>query len=434
MTKPLIALMQPSSGLRVPNKGAAKAFYRPTLRGLDRIELEQGSSMLPRVFNYLWTDALNLRSQHPITHVAMLHDDVAPAEGWLDTLLDEMEATGADMISAVVPIKTSHGLTSTAVNSQADPWVSRRLCLREVFNLPETFGVHDVPWREPGACLLPNTGCWICRFDQPWVERVAFRFHNRIVKAPDGKWTAHDIAEDWDFGRQLAAFGCKALATRKVQLEHELPQWHNRHAWGDWPTDLAFLEYTRRWNAAAQEVTTGEPRGWVFPADVDGWLTEAEGRVLAELARDKRALEIGSYCGRSTICLAQTAQAVCVVDPFDGRASATPRRDTLVQFMENVSRYGVLDKITVRQGLSGMIVPDLQERFDVAFIDGAHDRESVLADAQVATGRLAPDGLLVFHDYGPSDPGVIAAVDSLVASGARFLALTETVAVLRPAA
>src|SRR5258708_4656047 len=44
-----------------------------------------------------------------------------------------------------------------------------------------------------------------------------------------------------------------------------------------------------------------------FPEEVCGWLTDAEGRKLAELAADKRVLEIGSCEGRSTICMAQVA-------------------------------------------------------------------------------------------------------------------------------
>lgn len=422
--KPLIALMQPSSGLRVPHKGAAKAFYRPTKRGLDRLELEQGSSMLPRVFNMLWADALNLRCQHAITHAAMIHDDVAPEEGWLDILLDELERTGADMISAVVPIKNGRGLTSTAVENPDDPWVVRRLTLKEVFALPETFEAKDVPWNTSGAPLLPNTGLWLCKFDPAWVEKVCFKFVNRIAKMPDGQFTGQDMPEDWDFGRQLHSFGCKVVCTRKVKLDHEQPQFHNRSAWGDWPTDMAWLQYTKAQRGAVDGL-------WKFPGDVEGWLTETEGRTLAALAQGKAVLEIGSYCGRSTICLAQTAESVHAVDPFDGRAT-TVRQDTLTRFMENVVRYGVLEKITVLQGESQMVVPNIDQKFDLAFIDGAHDRMSVLGDADMAIKALAPGGLLAFHDYSDSDPGVMAAVDCLVARGAKLLDLTGTLAVVDP--
>ncbi len=39
--------------------------------------------------------------------------------------------------------------------------------------------------------------------------------------------------------------------------------------------------------------------------DVRGWLNDDEGRLLAKYAEGKRVLEVGSYCGRSTIWMAR---------------------------------------------------------------------------------------------------------------------------------
>lgn len=438
MSKPLVALVQPSAGgHRVPFREAARAYWRAS-KGLDRLELEQSTSMLPRCFNMLWADALNLRAQHPITHFAMLHDDVGAELGWLDTLYAEMERTGADILSVVVPIKNHFGVTSTAIDNPADPWIVRRLTMKEAFDLPETFGIEDIPYAEPGSCLLANTGCWICRFDSDWVERFAdvawhgdgqsgFRFRSKIIKGPEGKYLAADIPEDWDFSRMAAKLGRRVLCTRKVKVQHELPAYHNAHPWGNWPTDLHWLEYQ-------QALRAGDgPPGWRFPADVDGWLSEREGRALADLARGKDVLEIGSYCGRSTICLAQTAARVCAVDPFDGRSTPTPRK-TLPAFLENLARYSVLAKVKVCEGASVEMVPHI-DACDLAFIDGAHDQVSVLADAAVALGKLRPGGLLAFHDYQrPGDEGVTAAVNMLLQGGAELVGIHDTLAVLRPAA
>ena len=401
--------------------------------------MKQGTSALPRCFNYLLCDAANHARNYPVTHLAMLHDDVGPdGDDWLDVLLDEMERTGADMVSAVVPIKDTHGLTSTAVDNPDDPWVVRRLTLREVFALPETFAAADVPWNADGGCLLANTGCWVARFDLGWIEpfldparrgdgQSGFRFLNRVIKDPSGDYVGQDIPEDWDFARQMHALGRRVVCTRKVPLAHGHPLWHNRCVWGDWPTDLGFLEYRRRLVEGATP-----PEGWRFPGDVPGWLTQGEGEALAALATGRDVLEIGSYCGRSTVCMAQTAASLVAVDPFDGRATAAPR-DTLPVFMENLSRYGVLSKVKAVVGTAESAVPDLAERFDLAFIDGAHNRAAVLGDAAVATRALKPGGLLVFHDYGrPVDPGVTAAVGELLAAGAKLLDVTETVAVVQP--
>lgn len=445
--KPLVAICQPCASLRAPHRGAVKAFLRPTNRGTDRIEIEQGSSMLPRVFNHILSEAMNHRRRYPVTHIAMLHDDVAPDKvpnssnfDWLDIAMDELETTGADMVSAAIPIKDGHGNTSTAVDNPLDPWYVRRITLKELFALPETFEAKDVPWNTAGAPLLPNTGLWVARFDkeQTWPEKFVdtlrspegqsgFRFMNRITQAANGDYVGQDFPEDWLFGRFMASIGCKCVVTRKVKLEHENKQFHNRSPWGDWPTDMGFLEYQRLLNQRPSQ--SGE---WVFPADVEGWLSETEGRALAALALNKNVLEIGSYCGKSTICLAQSAKRVVAVDSFKGTGTTTPGRETLTTFLENVSRYGVFAKICTWQGMSHMVVPDLTEQFEMAFIDGSHDKDSVLRDAAVASKKLVPGGLLAFHDYHSVDPGVMAAVDELVAGGAKFVDLSGSLAVIQP--
>lgn len=163
---------------------------------------------------------------------------------------------------------------------------------------------------------------------------------------------------------------------------------------------------------------------WRFPAEVRGWLSELEGLALARLARGRTVLEIGCWEGRSTICLAQAAERVWAVDTFDGRGTPTPR-DTFDAFTRNVERFGLGARVNVRVGTSAAMVPLIEDRVGLAFVDGAHDYESVRADAALAVAKLAPDGLLAFHDYrafdgdvgGPVEPGVTRAVNELLAAG-----------------
>jgi predicted O-methyltransferase YrrM len=437
LTKPLVALMQPRAGLRAPRADAIEAFLRPTKRGTDRVELKQGTSMLPRCFNMLWAEMRTLhRRGYAFTHVAMIHDDVCPEEGWLDTLMDELDRTGADMVSAVVPIKNHHGVTSTAVD-QPDPWLVRRLTLREAFDLPETFFAEDVPWREPGQCLLTNTGLWVARYDPAWVDRTCFRFLNRIVEAPDGALVSHDQPEDWIFAREFAGWGFRAAATRKVKLEHESPLFHNRSPWGDWPIDVGWASYNRAWERAASGAAAP---GWRFPADIAGWLGREEGEYLAQLAAGKRVLEVGSYCGRSTVCMAQAAVSLAAVDPFTGDRTEDVR-DTLGEFTQNVIRYDVAEKVTTLRGVSADVLPRLRRdgaEFDLVFIDGAHDRASVELDLELSLPLLAEGGVLAFHDYRESegdydgrwDPDVTAVVSELIASGAEVVGRAGTVIAL----
>jgi len=207
------------------------------------------SSLLPYTFNLLWTGALNMRksvpftqndgtkADLPISYFAMIHDDVMPSANWLNVLIDELESTGADIVSAVIPIKDEKGLTSTATDTTGDLWSPRRLTLHEVFQMPETFGDEDA-----GGELLLNTGLWVCRFDAPWVEKVHFRQQDQVVKMPDGNMVPRTISEDWDFSRQVRRHGGKLMATRKVKVVHEAAQWHNHYPWGKWEIDQDLLE------------------------------------------------------------------------------------------------------------------------------------------------------------------------------------------------
>ncbi len=177
-----------------------------------------------------------------------------------------------------------------------------------------------------------------------------------------------------------------------------------------------------------------------FPHDIDGWLRPDEGLALADLARGKRVLEIGSYCGLSTVCLARTAESVVSVDPHDGRSTPAPR-DTTAAFWANLDRYGVRSKVKIHVGTVSDIPdgPDYCD-FDLVFIDGAHDYESVQTDIAKALERLAPNGLLAFHDYrrfpgafdGRWDPGVTQSVDELIKAENVLVSTHATIAVVQP--
>jgi SAM-dependent methyltransferase len=176
-----------------------------------------------------------------------------------------------------------------------------------------------------------------------------------------------------------------------------------------------------------------------FPHDVAGWLNEAEGRLLAFHALGLDVLEIGSYCGRSTICLAQTAKSVVSVDPHDGRGTPEPR-DTHAEFVANIERYGCRQVVTdLRWTIAEAQRHYRDGHFAFIFIDGAHDYESVRNDITHALRLLAPGGLLAFHDYRCGlpqegfDPGVEQAVNELLATRtARIVARAGSVAIIDP--
>lgn len=179
-----------------------------------------------------------------------------------------------------------------------------------------------------------------------------------------------------------------------------------------------------------------------FPEEVPGWLTRDEGEGLAAFAEGCTVLEIGSFRGRSTVCLAQTARYLVSVDPRDARATTKELdgRNTLIPFLKTLYDYGLLGKVALHVGTTETVRPHLPWTFDRVFIDGDHSLQAVREDLDWARRLLNPGGLIACHDYravpgehdGHYDAGVTAAVNESVAAGWQLLRRYGTVAVLRP--
>lgn len=379
----------------------------------------QAGSLLASNFNQLWCGALNMVHQgRRVDYFAMLHDDIGPEDFWLDKLIEELEDRQLDVLGVAVPIKDTRGLTSMALDRPGDTWMpAGRISMHDVFQLPETFTSEDI-----GEPLLLNTGCWVCKFDIEWAKKLHFEINDRIVfnTAADGgkgRYQAQTEPEDWFFSRLCYEQGLKIGATRKVHVLHEGElEFTNHRPWG-----------SARFDYESRKVS---PVPNAFPGEIPGWLLESEARKLAELAAGKRVLEIGSYCGLSSVCMGRVASYITCVDYFDGRGTPAPQ-ETLTQFRANIERYGLTEKVQIRYP-DEVLEPGA---YDMAFIDGAHDYSSVLADIRKAQKAVKDGGLLVFHDYNhPVHEGLTEAVGELLDEGGELLETHESLAVVRPPA
>lgn len=243
--QPVIYVAMPHRNLEV-HLGAAAGLHFASNNKYRQVVGNFGTSVLTQCFNTLLCEALNARATDGVTHFAMLHNDVVPCKGWLDILMEEMLFNDFDMVSAVIPIKNSKGLTSTGIDTPGNPWSVRRLSMAEVFDMPETFTAKDIPFRQAESSLLLNTGCWVMKLTEPWAEGLCFRQQDCIAwSLSDQKYVAQSISEDWDLSRQLVGRGCRIAATRRVPIFHERPEFHNHEPWGEWSSDQTFLENER---------------------------------------------------------------------------------------------------------------------------------------------------------------------------------------------
>jgi hypothetical protein len=178
------------------------------------------SSLLAQAFNKLWCDA----RCGDYDFFAMLHSDVEPLDaGWIDILLAEMEQHEAAIVSAVVALKNTSGLTSTAIGNVGDPWKRVRLTLTQCSQLPATFSADDVG--DETRPLLINTGCMLVDLRRPWIADAVFQINNRIAGE-----SVECEPEDWYLSRQAFEAGETAVyATTKVLSWHHggarFPSW-----------------------------------------------------------------------------------------------------------------------------------------------------------------------------------------------------------------
>ncbi|MDB1087795.1 class I SAM-dependent methyltransferase [Streptomyces sp. ACA25] len=137
-------------------------------------------------------------------------------------------------------------------------------------------------------------------------------------------------------------------------------------------------------------------------------------------------LEIGTYCGRSTLLLADAARrsgtVVVTVDHHRGSEEQQPgwefhdaeladprdaagRLDTLPVFRRTLAAAGLEEHVVAVVGRSPQAASVFggAERFGLVFIDGGHTDAHATADYEGWVPQLATNGLLVIHDVFP-DP------------------------------
>jgi len=121
----------------------------------------------------------------------------------------------------------------------------------------------------------------------------------------------------------------------------------------------------------------------------EGWLDRDEALLLYLLAKHEGfdAVEIGSYCGKSTIAIAaglREGLTLHAIDPHSGDRSQVEsglKVDTWLAFLGNLRRAGVDSKVNPIRSFSASAAGDFScSPIGMMFIDGWHDTDAVLED------------------------------------------------------
>ena len=157
-----------------------------------------------------------------------------------------------------------------------------------------------------------------------------------------------------------------------------------------------------------------------------GFMPAPEGLALFAAAARYTAkgpvLEVGTYCGKSTIYLAAAArdkgQPVITVDHHHGSEENQPgweyhdttlvdpktgRLDTLPHVRATLAAAGVEDDVIVVVGRSAAVARLWRTPLGMLFIDGGHTDVAATTDYESWAPWIAPGGLLAIHDVFP-DP------------------------------
>lgn len=145
-------------------------------------------------------------------------------------------------------------------------------------------------------------------------------------------------------------------------------------------------------------------------AKIGGWLTETEGKFFYKIAKniskESLIIEIGSWKGRSTICLGQGAKdgsgaTIYAIDPHTGSSEQRKcygKVDTYQEFLDNIRKAQVDQYIIPIKDASEHVAKKFNKQVNFIFVDGAHEYKFVSLDYQLWFPKLINGGFIAFHD------------------------------------
>jgi predicted O-methyltransferase YrrM len=202
-----------------------------------------------------------------------------------------------------------------------------------------------------------------------------------------------------------------------------------------------------------------DPKAHRIALACKGFLDDEEGLRLYDLASEHARLgpivEIGSYCGKSSVYLGAGARAgggvVLCLDHHRGSEENQPgqlfhdpevfdpaaqRLDTLPFLREAIRRAELEDVAIPIVGRSATVARLWSTPLAMVFIDGGHTFEAAHADYEAWSPKIVAGGILAIHDLFPDpDQGGQAPIEiyrrALASGDFDELPTTKTLGVLR---
>lgn len=165
-----------------------------------------------------------------------------------------------------------------------------------------------------------------------------------------------------------------------------------------------------------------------LPIDIDkvkGFLADDEGQALFEAAVESAAigpcLEVGSYCGKSTVYLGaackKTNNIVYAIDHHRGSEEhqlgeeyhdndlydeQISMMDTFKEFRKVIRSADLENTVVPIVATSSLAARRWATPLGMVFIDGGHSMEAAMADYQAWAAHVASGGILAIHDIFPN--------------------------------
>lgn len=135
-----------------------------------------------------------------------------------------------------------------------------------------------------------------------------------------------------------------------------------------------------------------------------GWLTTPEGAFLESAAKTTKKLdgvivEIGSFCGKSTIWLSQGKSKIYAIDPHKGNVGDGQKYPpTFHSFLKNIKTAGADKYIEPIVKPSEHAAKGWKQNIKVLFIDGLHDETNATLDFKLWSKHVVDGGVIAVHD------------------------------------